>query len=74
MPTKTSKKKIIKTNTSNVGNKHSKRINKKGGGLNDTYNSKDYKDSGMFDALKFSGNDRLSTRGDMPPFPGCVIS
>ncbi len=46
---------------------------KSGGGMNDVYSSNDYKDAGMFDKLKFTTDDRLSLRGDMPAFPGCSI-
>ncbi len=65
-------------------NKEHNRLNKKtlkkknnikrgGGGINDLYSSDDYKDSGFLDSVKFSTDDRLSLRGDMPPFPGCSI-
>ena len=46
---------------------------KRGGGINDMYSSDDYKDSGFLDSVKFRTDDRLSLRGDMPPFPGCSI-
>ncbi len=64
-------------------NKEHNRLNKKtlkkknnikrGGGINDMYSSDDYKDSGFLDAVKFRTDDRLSLRGDMPPFPGCSV-
>jgi hypothetical protein len=74
MPTKSTKKKL--QNNSGTSNKSLKKNyrNKNGGGsINDMYSSDDYKDAGTLDAFKFKMDDRLSARGDLPPFPGCTI-
>ena len=62
------------TNT-NTNKKDYKLKNKKGGGLNDTYQNDEYKDTGFLDSLKFESRDALSQRtiSDIPSPPSCTI-